>query len=147
MKHSIKLVLAVMFLAGMLSCTVALAEEAPAAKAPAAEAAPAAKNPMMKLRVFGFIKELGGQGVVWLKKGDDEFKSSLKIESSAIKGFFQDNSIDTRSIVFLIGDVEEKALFLSGKLRESLGKDMIDKDELAFLWVVDFPLFFYNEDE
>ncbi|MCK5220688.1 MAG: hypothetical protein KAR14_03840, partial [Candidatus Aminicenantes bacterium] len=27
------------------------------------------------------------------------------------------------------------------------GKDMIDKDKLEFLWVVDFPLFFYNEDE
>jgi len=38
-------------------------------------------------------------------------------------------------------------LFLAGKLREYLGKEFIDKNKLEFLWIVDFPLFSYNEDE
>ena len=37
--------------------------------------------------------------------------------------------------------------FLAGKLREHLGKKFQDKDRLEFVWVTDFPLFFYNEEE
>jgi len=36
---------------------------------------------------------------------------------------------------------------LTGKLREHLGEPFIDQDKLEFLWVVDFPLFFYNEED
>ncbi len=86
MKHSIKLVLAVMFLAGMLSCTVALAEDAPAAKAaPAAEAAPAAKNPMMKLRVLGFIKELGGSARLYVFDSEETYNKFPKAKKTMVK--------------------------------------------------------------
>jgi len=50
-------------------------------------------------------------------------------------------------MVFLIGDETDKALFLAGKLREYLGKSFQDKDRLEFVWITDFPLFFYNEEE
>ena len=94
-----------------------------------------------------YIRELGGAGAIWMKKGEEGFKSSLKIESSSIEKFFKAESVGESDIVFLIGGPKEQALNLTGRLREYLGKDMIDKDKLEFLWVVDFPLFFYNEDE
>ncbi|MCK5221579.1 MAG: aspartate--tRNA ligase, partial [Candidatus Aminicenantes bacterium] len=92
-----------------------------------------------------YVREQGGAGAIWMKKGEGGFKSSLKIESSAIEDFFNDESIDSGYIVFLIGGPRDQALNLTGRLREHLGKDMIDKNKLEFLWVVDFPLFFYNE--
>ncbi|MEN8223604.1 MAG: aspartate--tRNA ligase [Acidobacteriota bacterium] len=94
-----------------------------------------------------FVREQGGAGAIWMKKGEDGFKSSLKLESSSIEEFFKTESIDNSKIVFLIGGPKKKTLELTGKLREHLGKDKIDKEKLEFLWIVDFPLFFYNEDE
>jgi len=94
-----------------------------------------------------YIKELGGAGAIWMKKGDEGFKSSLKLESASIENFFKTEKINNENIVFLIGGPKDIALNLAGRLREHLGKDKIDKDRLEFLWVVDFPLFFYNEEE
>ncbi len=94
-----------------------------------------------------YIVEMGGKGVIWIKNTENGFKSSLKIEPAAIETFYKENGIDANNIVFLIGDSPGNALFLTGKLREHLGKPFIDKDKLEFLWIVDFPLFFYNEEE
>lgn len=94
-----------------------------------------------------FIQDLGGKGAIWIKYGEEGFKSSLKIEPAAIEAFYNENNIDKNDIVFLIGDTVEKALFLAGKLREHQGSSFMDKERLEFLWVVNFPLFFYNPDE
>ncbi len=96
-----------------------------------------------------YIKEIGGKGAIWLKKTEEGFKSALKIDAGAIGNFYKENGIAADHIVFLIGGTPENAAFLAGKLREYLGKDYIEKgkDRLEFLWVTDFPLFFYNEEE
>ena len=92
-------------------------------------------------------KKLGGKGVIWMKKAEDGFKSSLKVAPEAIAALFAKRAIDTAALVLLVADAEPQALFLAGKLREHLGKKFQDKDKLEFLWVTDFPLFFYNEEE
>jgi len=94
-----------------------------------------------------YVREIGGKGVVWIKNTDNGFKSSLKIDPAVIETFYKENNIDTGDIVFLIGEQLEQAQFLAGKLRLHLGKPYMDKEKLEFLWVEDFPLFFYNEDE
>ena len=97
--------------------------------------------------VNNYIRKIGGKGAVWIKKTENGFKSSLKIEPEKLKNFYKENEINKNDIVFLIGDTSSQSLFLTGKLREYLGKELIDKDKLEFLWIVDFPLFSYNEDE
>jgi aspartyl-tRNA synthetase len=92
-------------------------------------------------------KKLGGKGVIWLKKGGDGFKASLKISGEAIATFYQSRRIDPGALVLFVADSEAQALFLAGKLREFLGKKFQDKDKFEFLWVTDFPLFFYNDEE
>ncbi len=92
-------------------------------------------------------KRLGGKGVIWMRKAEDGYKSSLKVAPAAIAALFQDRRIDTGSLVLLVADAEARALFLAGKLREHLGKKFQDKGKMEFLWVTDFPLFFYNEEE
>jgi aspartyl-tRNA synthetase len=92
-------------------------------------------------------KKLGGKGAIWLKKADEGFKSSLKIDPAMIAAFYQTRQISVDSLVILVADQEPAALLLAGKLREHLGKKFQDKEQLEFLWVTDFPLFFYNEEE
>ena len=94
-----------------------------------------------------YIREIGGKGAIWLKKTEEGFKSSLKVEPGCIGAFYRENNIAEGDIVFLIGGPATQALFLAGKLREHLGVPFMSKDSLEFLWVVDFPLFFYNEEE
>jgi aspartyl-tRNA synthetase len=92
-------------------------------------------------------KKLGGKGVIWMKKAEDGFKSSLKVTPEVIAALFEKKKIDPGALVLLCADAESQALFLAGKLRELLGRKFQDKDKLEFLWVTDFPLFFYNEEE
>jgi len=94
-----------------------------------------------------YIQEIGGKGAVWIKKSEGAFRSSLKIEESALEKFFEENGISEDHIVFLIGDKPDRALFLAGKLREREGAEFMDPNRLEFLWINDFPLFFYNEEE
>ena len=93
------------------------------------------------------VKELGGKGVFWMKKSDEGFKSSLKIDKKILETFYRENKIDQSFSVFLIADSADNSTFLAGKFREYIGKKDIDKNKLEFLWVVDFPLFFYNKEE
>jgi aspartyl-tRNA synthetase len=92
-------------------------------------------------------KKLGGKGAIWMKKTDDGFKSSLKVAPEAIATLFEKQRIAPDSLVLLVADAAPQALLLAGKLREFLGKKFQDKEKLEFLWVTDFPLFFYNEEE
>ncbi|MGE5340656.1 MAG: aspartate--tRNA ligase [Candidatus Omnitrophota bacterium] len=97
--------------------------------------------------INAYVKEIGGKGAIWIKNTDAGFKSSLKIAPADIEAFYQSNGIDAGEIVFLLGDTPDRVAFAAGKLRERLGAPLIDKEKLEFLWVVDFPLFFYNEEE
>lgn len=94
-----------------------------------------------------FVKDSGGKGVMWIKSSEGEFKSSIKTDPKNLEKFYWQNDISPDKIVFLIGDTKQNALFLAGKLRKFLGKDLRDNQKLDFLWVTDFPLFFYNEEE
>ncbi|HNX96433.1 MAG TPA: aspartate--tRNA ligase [Candidatus Aminicenantes bacterium] len=94
-----------------------------------------------------FVKGQGGQGVIWLRKTEAGFKGSLKADSAAIEAFYRDRAIDPTAITFLLGGPAAKVLPLAGRLRDRLGKEAIDPGERRFLWVVDFPLFFFNEEE
>ncbi len=99
-------------------------------------------------KVNDYIRSLGGKGVTWLKKQGEGFKASFKSVSEDIENFFKELSINDDQIVFLLAGKYIQTYDLAGKLREHLGKDYINEpDELKFLWIKDFPLFFYNEDE
>lgn len=98
-------------------------------------------------QINNYIREIGGKGAIWIKRSEGTFRSSLKIDSGCMEMFYKENGIDFDHIVFLIGEKPEQALFLTGKLREYLGKDYRDPHKLEFLWITDFPLFFYNDEE
>ncbi len=51
--------------------------------------------------------------------------------------------------VFFTADKESRAAALAGQVRIRLGNDLdlIDKDRFEFCWVVDFPMYEWNEDQ
>ncbi len=93
------------------------------------------------------VKNLGGKGAIWMKKDESGFKSSLKIEAPAIESFFKANGLTPDSLVLLVADTPDRSLLVASKLREQAGKNRIKPGSHEFLWVTDFPLFFFNEEE
>lgn len=97
--------------------------------------------------------QFGAKGLLWIRFNDEG-----KPESPIAK-FLPDNFLDkVKEVVphatkddtlFLIAGEYEEAWTLLGRLRLQLGNDLnlINKEELNFLWVVDFPMFEYDKDE
>lgn len=97
-------------------------------------------------------KGFGAKGLAWLS-----FKTE-GVKSSGIDKFFKPEEIEqmkqlagaeTGDIVLLVADTYKSVTNTLGRLRLKLAEDLnlIDETKHALLWVIDFPLFEYNEDE
>jgi aspartyl-tRNA synthetase len=97
-------------------------------------------------------KGFGAKALAWLT-----FKSE-GVKSSGIDKFFKPEEIEqmrqlagaeTGDIVLLVADTYKVVTNVLGRLRLKLAEDLglIDESKHALLWVVDFPVFEWNEDE
>jgi aspartyl-tRNA synthetase len=102
-----------------------------------------------------FLVDYGAKGVVWLKVVNENGK--LACSGSAAK-FFNPEQIEQlinrfgakeNDYLFFIADSEKNANKALAPMRCKLGRDLRLYDEKAFefVWIVDFPLFEWNEEE
>lgn len=94
----------------------------------------------------------GAKGLAWITYAND---GSLK---SAITKFLTEDEIATITkmasatagdVVFFVADKKKTALDVLGRMRLYFGEklNLIDKDKHDLLWVYDFPMFEYSEEE
>ncbi|RME80907.1 MAG: aspartate--tRNA ligase [Planctomycetota bacterium] len=98
-----------------------------------------------------FVGDYGAKGLAWMKV------EKKKITSPIAKFFPEDKLKELRKrlglkegdLVFLVADQEEVCFAALGHLRNRLAKELglMDPKKFSILWVVDFPLFTYNEEE
>lgn len=98
------------------------------------------------------VEPYGAKGLAWMKVEDGEF-------SGPIARFFntaEDYAIITETmeaeagdILFFVADQSEVVAASLAELRLHLGKKhaLYNPEELAFLWVVDWPLYEYDEED
>jgi aspartyl-tRNA synthetase len=102
-----------------------------------------------------FVGDYGAKGMVWFKVKNENGKPAL---NSSITKFFspqQQQQIIERfgakddDLILLIADTEKAANKALAPLRCKLGKDLnlYDPARFEFVWIVDFPLFEWNENE
>lgn len=98
-----------------------------------------------------FVKVYGAKALAYLKYTEQGFAGSVaKVlsddEKAKIKDSFQ---MEENDIVFMIADQKKVAQTALGALRSKLGHDfdLIQKDQFKFVWVTDFPMFEYDENE
>ena len=98
-----------------------------------------------------FIKSYGAKGLAWIKFHNGEMQSSIakfldeaKIE--AIKALFDVNDGD---LILIVADKPNVVFDSLGALRNEIAKqlEILDPKDYRFLWVTDFPLFEYDEEE
>jgi aspartyl-tRNA synthetase len=98
-----------------------------------------------------FVAIYGAKGLAWLKVEEDGLKGPIakfftEDESKAITATLEANVGD---ILVFVADKKSVVADSLGALRMKLGKelDLIDQSLFNFLWVTDWPLFEYSEDD
>ena len=98
-----------------------------------------------------FAARYGAKGLAWLKAEGDELKGPIAKfftdeEQAALRRAL---AVEDGDLLLFVAD--EKAIVAAalGALRLKLGKELglIDEAKLAFLWVTDWPLLEYDEEE
>lgn len=98
-----------------------------------------------------FVGRLGIKGLAWIK-----FQES-KLTSSIVKFFPEDlqkelvSAMDIKEgdLIFMVADQESRVNQGMDHLRRRIARDrnLISQDRYEFLWVTEFPLFSWNEEE
>ncbi|MBC1934860.1 aspartate--tRNA ligase [Listeria grandensis] len=97
-----------------------------------------------------FVGRYGAKGLAWMKVEEDGFKGPIAKfftpeNQAAVAGVLD---AEVGDLLLFVADKAEVVAASLGALRSKLGQelDLIDQNELAFLWVTDWPLFEYDED-
>lgn len=98
-----------------------------------------------------YVKVYGAKALANLKLTAEGFAGSVTkvlsdVEKEALRTIL---NIEENDIVFFVADKKKVAQSSLGALRVKLGHDLdlINKDAYEFLWVTDFPMFEYDENE
>lgn len=98
-----------------------------------------------------YVKVYGAKALANLKLTAEGFAGSVTkvlsdVEKEALRTML---NIEENDIVFFVADKKKVTQSSLGALRVKLGHDLdlINKDAYEFLWVTDFPMFEYDENE
>jgi aspartyl-tRNA synthetase len=99
-----------------------------------------------------FVKQYGAKGLAYIAitETGEERSTFLKfIDEDTKAALYQRMDAEDGDLLLFIADQREIVLDCLGRLREELRDrmDLVDGDTLAFCWVIDFPLFTWNEEE
>ncbi len=102
-------------------------------------------------KLTDFVKVYQAKALAFLKYKDQEFTGSIaKVLSDDEKKQLKDQlAITEEDTIFIIADQKNIACTALGALRLKLGHELglIDENKYNFLWVTDFPMFEYSEEE
>lgn len=102
--------------------------------------------------LIAFVGKYGAKGMAWMRVKDGKLESNIvKYFSEPIqKKLLEVTGAKENYTLLFVGDVKKKVVYDSmANLRLHLGErfGLRKKGELKFLWVVDFPLFEWNDEE
>ena len=93
----------------------------------------------------------GAKGLAYIKLGADGISSPIAkfLSEDEMKAIIEKTEAKTGDVIFIVADKKKVVTAALGALRLRIGKDLelINKDEFKFLWVVDFPMFEFDEEE
>ncbi len=98
-------------------------------------------------------KKFGGKGLIWFKKTDGTINSPIAkfVDDVALEQLQKQTKLENGDLLLVVADQMEKCFSILGVLRKEIAKrnGLLEKvkDKFSFLWVVEFPLFEYDEEE
>jgi aspartyl-tRNA synthetase len=102
-------------------------------------------------KLIDMAKKWGAKGLSYLKHNNGELQGQVlkflaEEEQKALMSRLQPTGT---GIIFLVADATEKAQIIAGQLRLHLAEkfELIDHRKIDLFWVVDFPMFEYDDEE
>ncbi len=98
-----------------------------------------------------FVKVYGAKGMAWISMKEEGMQSPITkfFTEEEISALLGRTDAKTGDLVLFVGDKNKVVYDSLGNLRLKIAEklDLINKDKFNLLWVVDFPLFEYSEEE
>ncbi|MDY6029702.1 MAG: aspartate--tRNA ligase [Acidaminococcaceae bacterium] len=99
-----------------------------------------------------FVAIYGAKGLAWMQiQEDGSVKSPIAkfFEAEQLENILQAGAAEPGDLLLFIADKPSVTAQALGALRIEMAKrrGLIDPDKLAFAWVVDFPMFEYDEED
>ncbi len=93
----------------------------------------------------------GAKGLAWIKVKENELQSPIVkfFSKEEINGILERLEAKPGDLLFFMADTPDIVYDSLGALRLEIGKklNLIDNNEFNFVWVTDFPLFEWNDEE
>lgn len=103
-------------------------------------------------KLVEFVKDYGAKGLVWIQNREDGIKSSISkfLKQETIDKIFTKIKAEVGDLILIAAD-KNKVVFQSlGALRVHMAKEtgiLENNHEFRFVWITEFPLLSYNEEE
>jgi len=98
-----------------------------------------------------FSKTVGAKGLAWMKYVNGDFESNIVkfFDKKELEDIKNKLNLENGETLFVSADKHKKSCEILGLLRQKLAKDLnlINEKKFCFVWVVDFPLFEFSEEE
>ncbi|AWI06811.1 aspartate--tRNA ligase [Clostridium drakei] len=103
-------------------------------------------------KLVDFVKTYGAKGLVWVAYKEDEIKSSIAkfMNEEQTKAVLDKIQAEVGDLVLIVADKNSVVFQSLGALRLHMAKEtgiLQNNNEYRFVWVTEFPLFSYNEEE
>ncbi|MCF8468019.1 MAG: aspartate--tRNA ligase [Sneathiella sp.] len=116
---------------------------------PAPGAADRARSFYDKMNDWARKEGAGGLGYIIFKDGEAKGPIAKNLDAARIAKIRELTGVNDGDAVFFACDKAAGAADLAGKARTRIGEelDIIEKDVFRFCWVIDFPMFEYDDKE
>lgn len=98
-----------------------------------------------------YVATYGAKGLAWICYTEEGIKSPIAkfFTPEVLEAIGKTAQAETGDLLLMVADKPAVVAAALGQLRLEMARrrDLIDPDKLSFLWVVDFPMFEYNEEE
>ena len=102
-------------------------------------------------RLVEYVKNYGAKGLAWIQYAPEGVKSPFKkfYPQETFDKIAEATDAKTGDLLLVVADKRLVVAQALGALRLEMGRmrNLIDPDKLCFLWVIDFPMFEYSEEE
>ena len=101
--------------------------------------------------LVNYVGQYGAKGMAWIGYTAEGLKSQISkfFSEEQLEKIRRTAQAEEGDLVLIVADKPNVAVNAMGQLRLEMGRRMnlIDPDKLSFAWVLDFPMFEYDEEE
>lgn len=98
-------------------------------------------------------QKYGAKGLIWMKKINNEINSPIAkfLNENTLETITTQAKLEDGDLLLIVADEWEKCYTVLGALRKEIARrtGILEKvkDKFSFLWIVDFPMFEFDEEE